>query len=553
MTGRIFRSIFLVACIVLVVCFAVIMGFMYRYFASTQKEALITETALAASGVEHSGMEYFDGLDGGKHRITWVDSSGRVLYDNEVSDVSSMENHADREEIAEALATGVGESERTSETLSERTIYYAKRLSDGSVLRLSVNRYTIVALVLGMLQPLAIILALAIAISAFAASRASKRIVRPFNNIDLDHPLENDSAYKEMAPFLTRLEAQRRRIAAQSEELNRKCEEFAAITDNMSECLILLTSDGTIVAMNKASMQLFGTDSGCIGNDILTLDRRSELRELVGSALEGKHCEMIIDFGTSKYQFSADPVLHDTVTDGVCILAFDVTARLLAETQRREFSANVSHEIKTPLQSIIGSAELIENGLVQEEDMPRFIGHIRSEASRLVMLIGDVIRLSQIDEGVYMEKEPVDLRELAEETVMSLTHSADAKHISLSVDGDAAVITGVRRLLQEMLFNLCDNAVKYNVEGGNVLIDIRDGTDAILLTVKDTGIGIPLEAQGRVFERFYRVDKSHSKDTGGTGLGLSIVKHAALYHGAEISLDSTVGVGTTITVRFKKQ
>ncbi len=553
MTKRIFWSIFLVACAVLVACFSIIMGVLYRYFTSVQKDALVSQTILAASGVEHSGMDYFDSLDTSKYRITWVNSDGTVLYDSQVDDVTTMENHASREEISEALSLGVGESERTSATFSERTLYYAKQLSDGTVIRLAMEQYTVVALVMGMLQPVTVILVVAIAISAGAAYQASKSIVRPFNNIDMESPMDNGGAYKELSPFLTKIEHQRLYIAKQADELKRSQEEFSTITDSMNEGLVLINAKGSILAINQAAMRLFAADSSCIGDELLSICRRSELRTIVCRALEGRHCETSVDMNGGIYQLNASPVMHADKYDGVCILAFDVTAKSLAEKQRREFSANVSHELKTPLQSIIGSAELIENGLVKQEDLPRFIGHIHSEASRLVTLINDIIRLSQLDEDVYMEKEAVDIRALADETVESLMPAASKKHIIITVDGSSATVVGVRRLLQEIVFNLCDNAVKYNVEGGSVKVNVEDLADGVMLEVSDSGIGIPIESQSRVFERFYRVDKSHSKETGGTGLGLSIVKHAVLYHNAEIKLDSTVGVGTIITVRFPKQ
>ncbi len=548
MTKRIFRSIFLVASLVLLASFLIIMGVLYEYFTNMQQDELKVQTILAAHGVENEGVSYFDGLDTESYRLTWVDADGTVLYDTE-ADAATMENHAKREEIREALESGTGESERASATLAEKTRYYAARLSDGTVLRMSVRQYTVFALMLGMLRPICIVLGVALILSAVLANRLSRQVVEPLNALNLDTPLEND-AYEELSPLLTRIEHQHRQINSQLGELKRKQDEFAAVTDSMSEGLILMNEKGVILSINRSAMRLFQAAPECVGKDILTVDRSLAVQQLLSDAQNGRHGETVMELDGGTYQVNSSPVMSDDGIAGVCILAFDITEKARAEKQRREFSANVSHELKTPLHSIMGSAELLQEGLVEQEDVPRFVGHIRSEAARLVALVNDIIRLSQLDENEDMQKEDVEMRPLAEEAAAALADEAKSKDVTVEVHGDPADVTGVRRLLYEIIYNLCDNAIKYNVPGGHVDVGISKDNGEITLTVSDTGIGIPPEARNRVFERFYRVDKSHSKETGGTGLGLSIVKHAAQYHNAKIELESEVGKGTRIRIRF---
>lgn len=548
MTNKIFRSIFIVAAAVLMSCLVIIMGVMYDYFTSVQKNQLKAQTELAAKGVENDGLHYFDGIEMNNYRITWVDSDGTVLYDT-TADAATMENHGQREEIRRALETGESESERTSATLAEKTLYRAKRLSDGTVLRVSVTQYTVVTLVMGMLQPILIIFAAAIALSAALARRLAKRVVAPLADLDLEQPLDND-VYEELAPLLTRMERQRRQIELQMGELARRQDELTAVTGSMNEGLILLNEESAVLSINRAAARLFGVDENCVGQKMLTVNRSLAVQELVKSALSGKSAETVIDLKDGTYQIDASPIMSDGRLTGVAILTFDITEKAHAERLRREFSANVSHELKTPLQSILGSAELLENGLVKREDMPRFIGHIRTETSRLVTLIDDIIRLSQLDEGGDMPRENVSLRALADEATDALCGQANTRNITVAVHGGDAEVYGVRRLLYEIVYNLCDNAIKYNVENGRVDICVSRSEDGVALTVADTGIGIPPEHQARVFERFYRVDKSHSKQTGGTGLGLSIVKHAAQHHGASIGLKSEPGKGTAVSVMF---
>ncbi|HNW05213.1 MAG TPA: ATP-binding protein [Oscillospiraceae bacterium] len=548
MTKRIFRSIFLVASVVLLASFLIIMGVLYEYFTNMRENELKVEAALAAHGVENEGFSYFEGLSAENYRLTWVAADGTVLYDSE-ADAATMENHAGRKEIKDALKSGVGESERASETLAEKTLYCAERLSDGTVLRVSVRQYTVFALMLGMLQPICIVLGVALILSAVLANRLSKQIVEPLNALNLDNPLEND-AYEELSPLLTRVERQHRQIRTQFEELTRKQDEFAVITDSMSEGLILMNEKGVILGINRSAMRLFQAAPDRVGRDILTVDRSVAMQRLLSEAQNGRHGETTMALGGGEFQVNSSPVVSDGRIVGVCILAFDITERVRAEKQRREFSANVSHELKTPLHSIMGSAELLEEGLVEQEDIPRFVGHIRSEAARLVELVNDIIRLSQLDENEELPREDVELRALADEAAAALADEAKSKDVAVEIHGGPANVNGVRRLLYEIVYNLCDNAIKYNVPGGRVEINLSKEEGETVLAVSDTGIGVPLEAQSRIFERFYRVDQSHSKETGGTGLGLSIVKHAAQYHNARIGFESEPGKGTLVRVRF---
>ena len=548
MTKRIFRATLLVGVAVLIASLTLVMGALYSYFGRVQESQLRDELSLAAVGVEQNGMDYLRKLESDQYRITWLRADGAVLYDTR-ADAESMENHAQRQEVQQALATGEGESSRYSDTLLQKTVYYAKRLPDGTVLRLSAIRVTTGVLVLNMLQPILLVLAVALILSGVLASRLARRITEPLNRLDLEHPLENDT-YEELAPLLRRMEHQRRQIDRQMDELRRRSEEFEQITGSMSEGLVLLDEAGVILSINPAARRLLDAAENCVGQDLLTVDRDVALSDALRQAAEQGHSEFRGQRNGREYQFDVTRIQSEGRTAGTVLLVFDVTERAFAERNRREFTANVSHELKTPLQGIIGSAELLENGLVKQEDAPRFIGHIRSEAQRLVTLIGDIIRLSQLDEGEPMPAEPVELLALAREAAESLQSAAAARNVTITVEGEPVELTGVRRLLYEIVFNLCDNAIKYNTDGGRVQVTVTKENETAAVTVRDTGIGIPPDQQDRVFERFYRVDKSHSKASGGTGLGLSIVKHAVQYHHGAIHLQSEVGKGTEIRVTF---
>ena len=548
MTEKIFRSIILTAVIVLIGCFIAVGTVQYGYFTNLQRQELTAELNLAAPSVERDGLDYLESLEDTSSRITWVAADGRVLFDSDAS-ADEMDNHADRSEIAEALETGSGESERYSATMTEKTLYMARRLADGSVLRVSSAFYTILTVALGSMQALFAILLAAIAVSVLLARRLSRRIITPLNTLDLQHPLDND-AYEELSPLLKRIDQQNRRIEAQVAELKRRQDEFSAVTRSMNEGLVLLNAENHVLSLNPAAMRLFNAGEDCVGRDFVTVSRDVPVTNAVRDALSAGRGAAQLERGERIYQIECSRIESDGAILGVALVAFDTTERAQAEQMKREFTANVSHELKTPLQSIMGSAELLENGLVKSEDQPRFIERIRSEAARLMALIEDIIRLSELDEGAAVPMEAVDLLSVAKDAADTLQESANKKNVTLALEGESAPIQGAPRLIYEIAYNLCDNAIRYNRAGGHVSVRVQPENGYALLEVADDGIGIPEEHQRRVFERFYRVDKSHSRASGGTGLGLSIVKHAAALHHAEIELKSEVGKGTTISVRF---
>ena len=546
MAGKILRSILVVVIAALLASLAVVTGVLYRYFGNFQQSQLRDELHLAVNATQMLGRDYLEASYTEQHRLTWIAADGDVLYDSH-ADEGEMENHADREEIREAFADGSGSSTRRSSTLTEQTIYEAARLSDGSVLRISISRASAVRLVLNTLPPILLIAAMAIALSVWLATRMAKRVVEPLNTLDLDNPMDND-AYEELSPLLRRIENQQWEIRLQMETLRRHQEDFIQITGNMREALVLLDHAGRVISANPAAEQLFGTDCLQTGA-VFSTGGIPDMEQAVRTAREKGHFEFREDTGFRTYQFDISRIESTEAVHGLVILAFDVTEQEEAERSRREFSANVSHELKTPLQSIIGSAELLENGMVKPEDMPRFVGHIRREAARLVTLIEDIIRLSQLDEQVELPREEVSLLALAEEVRETLAEAAQSRDVTLTVSGDDGIFVGVRRLLSQLIYNLTDNAIRYNRPGGTVEITVSEEEEGVRLTVRDSGIGIPKEHLEKVFERFYRVDKSHSRQSGGTGLGLSIVKHAAAYHKAEIQMESAPGQGTTITIQ----
>lgn len=548
MTKKIFQSILLVAGCVLLASLLIIMGFLYDYFGGVEENQLRDELSLAAAAVEDGGTDYLSQLTADRCRLTWIAADGSVLYDTKTN-AESLENHASRAEVSQALATGTGESTRYSSTLMEKTMYYAQRLDDGTVLRISISRATVGMIAVGMIQPLLIVLIVALILSGLLARRLSRRIVDPLNSLDLEHPLDND-AYEEVSPLLKRIHRQHIEIQTQLRELREKTDEFTQITGSMREGLVLLDEHSSILSINAAAQALFGADAQCVGRDFLTIERSHEISAAIQAAAADGHSEVRAERAGRVYQFDISRITSDGKFLGTVILAFDITEQEFAERNRREFTANVSHELKTPLQGIIGSAELIENGMVKPEDLPRFVGHIHAEAARLVTLIDDIIRLSQLDEGDAMPTEPVDLLAVSQEAAENLHDAAAARSVTVSVTGRPSVLPGVRRLIYEIVYNLCDNAIKYNRGGGRVDVTVAADAGGSSITVADTGIGIAPEHQGRVFERFYRVDKSHSKASGGTGLGLSIVKHAVQYHHGRIELESTPGTGTTIRVVF---
>lgn len=544
MTKKIFKAIALVAGIMLIACLLIIVDCLYEYFCSVQENELKDMLDVASKAVSSDGSSFLTRLKSNRFRLTWIAADGSVIYDTQTGE---LENHMERAEVKEAMQNGEGESRRYSSTLMEKTIYYAKRLDDGTVLRISTSSATAGKLLLGMLRPIVIVLIAALVLSLIFADRLAKRIVEPLNGLDLDRPLEND-AYEELSPLLNRINRQHMQIARQLEDLNKKKDEFEQITESMQEGLVLLDQKGTILSINKAARSLFLANEECIGKDFITIERSYGVISAIQQAVRSGHAEERMEQGGRIYQLDITRIESAAKPVGAVILSFDITEQENAEQNRREFTANVSHELKTPLQGIIGSAELIENGMVKPEDMARFVGHIRTEAQRLVTLIADIIRLSQLDEGHELPMEGVDMLCVASDAAAQLKAAAEAKHISMSIEGEACTVYGARSLLYEVAYNLIDNAIKYNRENGVVDIKVSRENKKVKLTVSDTGIGIAPEHQQRIFERFYRVDKSHSKASGGTGLGLSIVKHAVQYHHGEIKLKSELNKGSEITV-----
>ena len=552
MTKRIFRSIFLVAMAVFAASVLLFSIMLYNYFSDVRQEQLRVQTELAAKAVAAEGVAYFDDLDPREYRITLIAPDGKVIFDSR-SDTGEMENHLEREEIREALENGFGESSRYSVTLMERALYCAERLPDGSVLRMSVSQNTLLTLLFGMSQPLAAIILIAIALSMFLAYRLSRQIVKPLNNLNLDDPLSNEQ-YDELAPLLHRIDSQQRQIKKQADELRKRQEEFAAVTENMAEGIVVLGTSGEILSINPAAARLFDASGDVVGQHMLALNRSHEVSELLSAMEKGDHAEKFIDLNGRKFQLDISPVSDGEKVSGGVLLVLDVTEKERAEQLRREFTANVSHELKTPLQTISGAAELLESGLVKEPDKQEFYARIHGESQRMIRLVEDIIRLSHLDEGAQdMQRERVELFKLAKETAKQLLPEAEAAKVALEVSGEPTEIDGIPQLLSSIIYNLIDNAIKYNREGGRVAVSVKNADNRAILTVEDTGIGIPKEHQERIFERFYRVDKSRSKALGGTGLGLSIVKHAAMIHGARIEVESEVGKGTRVEVDFPKE
>lgn len=549
MTKRIFRSICFVAVAVFAASLVLIMWVLYGYFSNAQQEQLKMQTILAAQGVSHEGAAYFDRLETKNLRITWIDAEGNVLYDSQ-SDAAQMGNHLEREEIEEALSEGYGESRRYSETLMERMLYCAQRLDDDTVIRLSVVQYTVLMLLLGMAQPICVVFLVAVVLSVMLAVRLSKKIVKPLNELNLDEPL-NNKEYDELSPLLRRIDYQQKQMKCQEDLLRRKQNELDAVVGNMKEGMILLNRSGKVISINPAAEKLLNTNRYCIGKDILMVSRNLELQGVFGKALEGEQAKRTMVLQNRSYQVDANPVFSGKSVSGAAVLLFDVTDKESAEQMRREFTANVSHELKTPLHAISGYAELLQNGMVEKKDMIPFAEKIYAEAQRMVHLVEDIISLSHLDEGAAdMKREKTDLYALAETVLSHLENEAAEMEVSMSLTGGSVTMDGIPQLLYSILYNLCDNAIKYNHKGGSLTVSVkRDGRTA-LLSVEDTGIGIDAEYQERIFERFYRVDKSRSKEAGGTGLGLSIVKHAAKVHNAEIELYSRKGEGTTIVIKF---
>lgn len=549
MTKKTFRSMVILVLCMLAVCVGLIMGVLYNYFDKQFYRELQNEASYISEGVELNGMDYLENISSGSSRITWIDKDGIVLFDNKV-DASSLENHGEREEVRQAEKYGAGSSTRYSNTRNEKTINYALRLDDDTVLRVSADSDTMLRILTGMIQPIIAVIAIALIVAGILAYRLSKRIVRPLNDIDLEHP-EQANTYEELSPFLRKIEVQNKQINRQIKELRRQQMEFSAITENMKEGFLIIDVKQNILSYNSSALKLLDVNGNVENENILHLNRSEDFQNAIIKSLKGEHTEQSMKFGERYYQLLANPVYQDNIVSGAIIVIMDVTEKEQREALRREFTANVSHELKTPLTSISGTAEIMANGLVKQEDIPHFANNIYKESQRLITLVGDIIKLSKLEEmDMTEQKEMVDLAEVVTSVTESLQIPASKKSISLIVQMEPCMVWGIPSILNEIVYNLCDNAVKYNVEKGTVYVKLEKKDKRVCLTVEDTGIGIPREEQERIFERFYRVDKSHSKDIGGTGLGLSIVKHGVAYHNAELKLESEVGKGTKITILF---
>ena len=551
MTKKIFKSIMFVCALVLAVGLAAVMGILYSNFDGQMRKELSKEAAYLTYGVEQQGVDYLKNIKDKSARITYIDQDGTVLFDNE-ADVSEMKNHSDRTEFQKAEKYGAGESSRYSDTLSEKTIYYALRLKDGTVLRVSGTQDSVLALVENLIFPLCGLLCLMLILSGIMASAISKRIVKPINELDLESPEEN-RIYEELSPLLSKIHRQNREIQNQLELAKQQQEEFALITENMQEGLIVIDKYTMILSANSSAWNLFHMDRGCQGESVYCLDREEEFRHAIEQVLSGEHTELVLKLNGSDIQLIANPVIRDKKTEGAVVLLVNVTEKLERESLRREFSANVSHELKTPLTSISGFAEIMQGGLVKNEDIPKFAGRIYKESQRLLQLVEDVIQISQLDEEkTSYVWEPVDVYQVCKNAFESLKEKAKRLNVHLYICGERMKMEAVRTLLEEAIYNVCDNAIKYNRNDGSVSVFLTQIAQEIQIVVKDTGVGIPKEDQDRVFERFYRVDKSHSKEIGGTGLGLSIVKHAVGALKGSVILRSEEGNGTEICMKFPK-
>ena len=551
MTKKIFKSIMFVCALVLAVGLAAVMGILYRNFDGQMRKELSKEAAYLEYGVEQQGVDYLKNIKDKSARITYIDQDGTVLFDNE-ADVSEMKNHSDRTEFQKAEKYGAGESSRYSDTLSEKTIYYALRLKDGTVLRVSGTQDSVLALVENLIFPLCGLLCLMLILSGIMASAISKRIVKPINELDLESPEENQ-IYEELSPLLSKIHRQNREIQNQLELAKQQQEEFSLITENMQEGLIVIDKYTMILSANSSAWNLFHMDRVCQGESVYCLDREEEFRHAIEQVLSGEHTELVLKLNGSDIQLIANPVIRDKKTEGAVVLLVNVTEKLERESLRREFSANVSHELKTPLTSISGFAEIMQGGLVKNEDIPKFAGRIYKESQRLLQLVEDVIQISQLDEEkTSYVWEPVDVYQVCKNAFESLKEKAKRLNVHLYICGERMKMEAVRTLLEEAIYNVCDNAIKYNRNDGSVSVFLTQTAQEIQIVVKDTGVGIPKEDQDRVFERFYRVDKSHSKEIGGTGLGLSIVKHAVGALKGSVILRSEEGNGTEICMKFPK-
>ena len=552
MTKKIFKSTVLVSAMILILGSALVMGILYRYFGKQLDGELEKEASYLAYGVEQSGVNYLEHLKQKDARMTYIDASGNVLYDSQ-ADISSMENHSDRKEFEEAVQKGHGYAERMSSTLSEKTVYYAQKLTDGTVLRVAAVHSSILALMLQLLPSVIGVAIVMLILAGIAAARISAKIVKPINTLDLDHP-EDNQIYEEVGPLLSRIHKQNYQIQMQLETARRNQEEFQIITENMQEGLLVIDAYTMILSGNSSVWRMFQLREPKTGDSVYSLDRNEDFRKVVEDVLKGQHGSAMLQLDGEYVQLIANPVSRDDRVVGAVLLLVNETEKVERENLRREFSANVSHELKTPLTSISGFAEIIQDGIVQGEDVQKFAGRIYREAQRLIQLVEDTIKISQLDEGENpYEWEKVDAYAVVKNVCGNLRDIAAKKNVHLFIDGEKLIFCTVKPILEEVIYNLCDNGIKYNREDGTVSIHLQELKDSVEIRVKDNGIGIPREDCSRVFERFYRVDKSHSKAIGGTGLGLSIVKHGVTFLGGTLKMLSEEGKGTEITMTFPKE
>ncbi|MBQ3528040.1 MAG: PAS domain-containing protein [Clostridia bacterium] len=550
MTKRIHNAILTASLISFLCCVLVILGVSYPYFNATLQSEVSREAQYLCAGTEIGGREYLESFQE-KRRITLIDTDGSVIYDT-VDDTYDLENHKDREEVKEAFETGEGESYRYSATLTEKTYYYARRLSNGTVLRVSVDQMTLGAVILRMLIPMAIAFIVVTVVSAILSSSLAKKIVKPINELDFSNPTIGEG-YEELTPLLRKISRQNSLIDLQMKDLKKRQEEFLTITGDMSEGLILIDAAAQILSYNKSALKLFGVKKTDLGDSVLTFSNDSTFQSTVEKALLGEKCQPVFPINGKSLQMFANPVEVEESISGAVLLILDVTEKEERDSMRREFTSNVSHELKTPLTSIYGISEIMMNGIVRPEDMTQFAENIHSESGRLITLVNDIIKLSQLDENApALEREELDLLAAAKVVRTRLEKIAEERNITITVTGEKTTVFGIHTIISEMIYNLCDNAIKYNRDGGKVEISVFLKDSRPAFSVKDTGIGIPKEHTDRIFERFYRVDKSHSRSMGGTGLGLSIVKHGAAVHNAELHLKSVEGEGTTVTIVFEK-
>ncbi|MBC5788156.1 sensor histidine kinase [Clostridium facile] len=547
MTKRIFRSILLVSIASCFVGLAFVIGILYQYFDNQLMRELENSAYYLSIAVEHEGISALDDLPEGKERITIIGTDGTVLYDTS-SNPATMENHNTREEVQEARENGSGKAVRQSNTLGHKNIYYALKLSNGQILRVSSTQYNVATLLLNLIQPILWIFALIVLLATIFSFRASKKIVEPLNKLDLNNPDINEP-YEEIAPLLTKISRQKRTIRSQLSKAKRQQEEFSLITNHMEEGLLVIDKQTELLSYNNSALQLLGAKETKPQGSIFILNRSEPFRQVVNKALSGERTEAVLQINDLFYRLTGNPVFHHDEIEGAVLLLIDITEKMQREQLRNEFTANISHELKTPLTSISGFAEIIQNGLVLPEDIPKFAERIFTESQRLITLVSDIIKISQLDESVLpYEKETVDLYKTAKEILDRLTPAAEKMDVRLCIEQSSATLEIVKPIFEEVIYNLCDNAIKYNNRGGSVQVIIQQTDEITSIAVKDTGIGIPVSDQQRIFERFYRVDKSHSKEIGGTGLGLSIVKHGASYLGADVKVTSTMGKGTTFTL-----